>query len=234
MRLAGLVLSIAFGVCLAGGIRAFAQAPPAGVPAAKPATLWNFLGIPQGGQKARDARLNRLGNNPQRERVDALKRVADPANAESDNPAIRVAAQAKADADLAPQKIKAIKFLATVCCCCSAYKADVKKALLASLSDCTEEVRYSAAVALCQCSGNPCTRCNRCSCCDPDIMAKLAELADGRAPNGCYLEASPRVRAAARNALDGCEEVFRPTGAAPQTPTPAPQTPVERRQRAAG
>jgi len=81
-------------------------------------------------------------------------------------------------------------------------------------------------VALCQCSGNPCAICNRCSCCDPEIMAKLTELAEGRAPNGCYLESSPRVRAAAGNAIHGCEEMLRPTG-----PAPAPlQAPPERRQ----
>jgi outer membrane receptor protein involved in Fe transport len=207
-------------------------AAPAAAAAAKPASLWNYFGIPQGSQKVRDARLNRRGNNPQRERVDPLKRIADPENLKSDNPAIKTAAEAKAEADLAPQKIKAIKFLATVCCCCSKYKAEVKNALLAALSDCTEEVRYQAAVALCQCSGDPCTICNRCSCCDPDIMGRLAELADGKAPNGCYLESSPRVRAAARNALKGCEEVFRPTGQGPG-PTPAkPEGPVERRQTA--
>jgi hypothetical protein len=225
------VLSLAVGVCVVGGIRAICEesvAPAPAVPAAKPASLWNFFGMPQGTQRLRDARLNRLGNNPQRERVDPLKRISDPANLKSDNPAIKAAAEAKAEADLAPQKIKAIKFLATVCCCCSRYKADVKKSLLAALSDCTEEVRYAAAVALCQCSGNPCTICNRCSCCDPDIMAKLAELAEGKAPNGCYLESSPRVRAAASNALHACEEMFRPTGPAP---APAPiRTPPERRQ----
>ncbi len=220
------VFALGFGLALAGRPNAVAveldqlTAPAAAaVPAAKPTSVWNWFGIPEGFNKARDARLNRRGNNPQRERVDPLKRIADPENLKSDNPAIKTAAEAKMEADLAPQKIKAIKFLATVCCCCSAYKAEVKNALLAALSDCTEEVRYQAAVALCECSGDPCTICNRCSCCDPDIMGKLAELADGKAPNGCYLEASPRVRAAARNALRGCEEVFRPTG---ERPTPAP------------
>lgn len=228
-----------FSVVLAGALGGASVAraneefdPAAPAPAvAKPTSIWNWFGIPQGTQKVRDARINRRGNNPQRERVDPLKRIADPENLQSDNPAIKVAAEAKAEADLAPQKIKAIKFLATVCCCCSQYRAEVKKALLAALEDCTEEVRYEAAVALCQCSGNPCTHCNRCSCCDPDIMAKLAELAEGRDPQGCYLEASPRVRAAARNALNACEEVFRPTGPAPAVPSPfQPEGPIEQRK----
>jgi len=235
MRRAVFVLSFALGLVIAGGTRARGveleslDAAAAGA-AGKPTSFWNWLGIPQGTQKVRDARLNRRGNNPDRERVDPLKRIADPENLKSDNPAIKTAAQAKAEADLAPQKIKAIKFLATVCCCCSQYKAEVKKALLAALSDCTEEVRYEAAVALCQCAGDPCTICNRCSCCDPDIMGKLAEMADGKAPNGCYLEASPRVREAARNALKGCEEVFRPTGPGPGPAPLRPEGPIERRQ----
>ena len=44
------------------------------------------------------------------------RRIADPANLQSDNPAIKAAAKAKAEQDLAPQKIKAIKYLATVGC----------------------------------------------------------------------------------------------------------------------
>jgi hypothetical protein len=237
MKRAVVVLALGVGLGIAAGPRSHAEelaAPGPAVPAAKPSSLWNFFGAPKGTQKVRDARTNRRGNNPQRERVDPLKRIADPENLKSDNPAIKSAAEAKAEADLAPQKIKAIKFLATVCCCCSKYKAEVKNSLLAALSDCTEEVRYEAAVALCQCSGDPCTICNRCSCCDPDIMAKLAELADGKAPNGCDLESSPRVRAAARNALKGCEEVFRPTGS-PEVPAPRdPEGPIERRQPAPG
>ncbi len=237
MKRAVVLFALGFGIGMVTCPRARAEelaAPGPAVPVAQPTSLWNYFGIPKGAQKARDARVNRQGNNPQRERVDPLKRIADPENLKSDNPAIKAAAEAKAEADLAPQKIKAIKFLATVCCCCSKYKAEVKNALLAGLSDCTEEVRYEAAVALCQCSGDPCTICDRCSCCDPDIMGKLAELADGKAPNGCDLEASPRVRAAARNALKGCEEVFRPTGPGPGPAPIRPEGPIERRQPAPG
>ena len=195
-----------------------------------PTTLWNFLGIPQGCHKIEDAIINPRGNHPKLERKPALKRIADPANLESPNPAIKAAAKIKADADLAPQKIKAIKYLATVCCGCAKNKDDVKEALLAALDDCTEEVRYEAAIALCQCAGNPCTNCNRAGCCDAKIMNKLVKISEGKDEQGCWLEPSARVRAAAANALGACQRVHRPTaagegpktGEAPPKPEPAP------------
>jgi hypothetical protein len=182
------------------------------------------LGFPQGVQKVEDARLNRSGDNPDRERTPALKRIADPANQQSPNPAIKAAAKAKADADLAPQKIKAIKYLATVCCGCAKNKDDVKDALLAALDDCTEEVRYEAAMALCQCAGNVCVTCNSGSCCDAKVMNKLLKVSEGKDEQGCWLEASARVRAVAANGLNACREVR-----GPQSPTPVevPKRPPE-------
>jgi hypothetical protein len=74
-----------------------------------------------------------------------------PANLESQNPALKAAAKVKSEEDLAPQKIKAIKYLATIGCGC--YPG-VREALLAALDDCTESVRYEAAIAFCQAAGN--------------------------------------------------------------------------------
>jgi len=155
------------GVVVTIGSGAVAQADEAKVslPAAAPlqsgpGTFWNLLGIPQGSQAIRDARLNRLGNHPNRERVPPLKRIADPSNLESKNPAIATAAKIKKDQDLAPQKIKAIKYLGTIACCCPTNKDDVKNALLAALDDCTDEVRQAAAEAICHAAGNPCSICN--------------------------------------------------------------------------
>lgn len=122
-------------------------------PAAVPTTLLNTLGIPQGVQRVQDALVNRNGNFPQLERKDPIRRIADPANLESDNPAIKTAAKIKKDQDLAKQKIKAIKHLSSVGCGC--YPG-VAEALLAALEDCTEEVRYEAAVAFCEAAGTPC------------------------------------------------------------------------------
>ncbi len=142
---------IAFTVSLSA-LAADPPVPAAPAPAA-PNTLWSFLGIPQACNKIKDAHINKKGDKPCKERVPPLKRIADPANLESQNPAIKEAAKVKADEDLAPQKIKAIKYLATVGCGC--YPG-VREALLAGLDDCTEEVRYQAAVAFSQAAGNPC------------------------------------------------------------------------------
>ena len=151
-------------------------------PAASPTTLLNFLGIPQGFQRLRDATANRWGNNPGMERTDPLKPIADPANLQSPNPAIQTAAKIKQAQDLAPQKIKAIKYLATVGCGCY---PNVKEALVAALDDCSEEVRYQAAVALCRAAGNPCKQCEKNGCCNAAVMNKLQELAYGQDDQCC-------------------------------------------------
>jgi len=181
-------------------------------------TLWNWLGIPQGVQKIRDATVNRRGNLPGMERKDALKRLADPENLESDNPAIKKAAEIKKEEDLKKQKIKAIKYLADVGCCC--YPG-VKEALLAALDDCTEDVRYEAAVAFCEAAGNHCDPCEKCSCCGADVMQKLHELAYEQDETCCYVEPSEQVRAAARNALESCRRMFPPSPAGVE-PVPDP------------
>ena len=113
-----------------------AAADPA-VPPAEPNTLWHFLGIPQGCDKIKDAIKNKKGDCPCKERKPPLKRIADPANLDSQNPEIKAAAKIKAEEDLVPQKVKAIKYLASVGCGC--YPG-VRDALLACLGDCTEEV----------------------------------------------------------------------------------------------
>ena len=216
-----------FVVCLGmiGWVWAQGPAPPA-APAAAPVTLWNWLGIPQGCHKIEDALINPLGKHPKLERKPALKKIADPANLDSPNPAIKAAAKAKADADLAPQKIKAIRYLATVCCGCAKNKDDVKEALLTALDDCTEDVRYEAALALCGCSGNVCTTCNSGSCCDAKIMNKLQKVSEGQDAQGCWLEPSARVRAAAANALNACRRIRGPE-AAPEKPKPLGEVPGE-------
>ena len=184
----------------------------AAAPPAPPSTIWNFLGIPKTLNKMRDTTSNRRGNRPGAERTDPIKRIADPANLESPNSAIKAAAQVKADQDLAPQKIKAIKYLATVGCGCY-QQFGVREALLDSLDDCTEEVRYEAAVAFCKAAGNPCKNCEKDGCCSAAVMQKLHDKAYGQDENCCYKESSARVRAAAEMALNACRRKVGPTAA---------------------
>jgi hypothetical protein len=192
--------------------QAFGQVPGAVAAPAAPVpppttTFWNKMGIPQAFNKARDATSNARGNRPNSERKPPLLRLADPANLNSPYPEVKKAAEIKADKDAAPQKIKAIKYLATVGCGC--YPG-VNDALLAALNDCTEEVRYAAAVALCQAAGNPCNRCESSGCCNAKVMAKLHEKAYGQDAKGCYLESSAQVREAAKNALNSCRRMHPP------------------------
>ncbi len=193
-------LTVVAGILIAGQ----GQAQP---PAA-PNTLWRFLGIPQAVHTKYDSLANRKGEHPGLERKPPLKALADPANLESGNPAIKVAAEVKQQEDLKPQKIKAIKYLAQIACGC--YPG-VKEALLAALDDCTEEVRYEAAVAFCKAAGNPCSLCNRATCCDQTVRDKLRDMAMGTDANGCCKEPSARVRAAAAMALNACNQI--PTAA---------------------
>lgn len=212
--LVAVTTAASLGAEAAGGL-----APPI-PPRETPVTFWEKLGF----GRVRDAVVNARGNRPQWEWKMPLKRIGDPANMLSSNQAIATAAKIKIDQDLAPQKIKAIKYLATVCCACKGYKKEVQEALLASLDDCTEEVRYAAALAICQCTGNICQTCNSPSCCSAEVMNKLNELATKRDENGCFVEPSARVRAAALNALNACRAVHAPT-----TPVPeAPEVPKER------
>ena len=196
----------ALALCILLAASATTQAQIPGAPAPPVPTIWSFLGIPQGLNKVRDGLFNRKGKHPGLERKDALLRIADPANLESEVPAIAVAAEIKADADLAPQKIKAIKYLAEVGCACASQKVNVQGALLAMLDDCTEDVRYEAAVAICKTAGSPCNNCGS-TCCGEEIVKKLNDMAYGQDENGCWKEASARVRAAARGAANACPDV---------------------------
>jgi hypothetical protein len=182
---------------------AFGQAPP---PPPESFTFWKFLGIPQAINKVKDASINTRGNRPGMERKPPIKRLADPANLESKNPAIKAAAQIKAEEDLAQQKIKALKYLATIGCGCYDKKIDppVKVALMAALDDCTEQVRYEAAKAIAEAACSKCKHCSQNCCCDKAMTDKLSAVAFEKDDNGCWLESSARVRAAAKEAMRAC------------------------------
>jgi hypothetical protein len=104
----------------------------------------------------------------------------------------------------------------------------VREALLAALDDCTEEVRYEAAIAFCEAAGNPCSHCDRSGCCNAAVMTKLEEMAHGQDEKGCFKESSARVRAAAENALNACREKIPPAqGLAPAPETPQKEVPIQ-------
>ncbi len=199
-------------------------------------TVWNKLGIPQACNAAHANFFNRTGNHPQWEKKPPLKRIADPLNFESPNPAIKAAAEIKAEEDLAPQKIKALKYLATIGCGCYDKEGKVEAAILAGLEDCTEDVRRTAAETVLQLaqSCGPCGCCYT-SCCTAKIQEKLQDMAYGET-DGCWHEPSAEVRAIALQALTACppipvdpveEEILRETVPTPPVPSPRETAPPE-------
>ncbi|PNY36042.1 hypothetical protein C2E31_15100 [Rhodopirellula baltica] len=179
-----------------------AQAPAAAPPTP---TIWRFMGIPQGIQKIRDVTVNRHGNFPGLERKPPVKRIGDPANLESDNPAIKAAAEIKQAEDLKMQKIKAIKFLASMGCGCYDKEGKITKALLAAMDDCTPDVRLAAIEAIGDtANGECCKSCGSTSCCSEAVTKRLSEIAYERDDSGCMLEPSAEVRDAAKKALCAC------------------------------
>ncbi len=181
--------------------RAVAQAP-----AAPPVTLWRFLGIPQAAAKVNAQIFNRRGNTPRLEKRPPLKPISDPANLAPDMPKpIQAAAKIKQAEDMAPQKKKAIKYLAEIGCGCYDKQGEVTDALVAAMDDCTESVRLDAVQAIeTAAGGEPCCNCGSKCCCNEKILKKLAELAYERGDDGCYKEPSERVRQAAAKALTVC------------------------------
>ncbi|MEM6470379.1 MAG: hypothetical protein AAF802_12555 [Planctomycetota bacterium] len=181
---------------------ASAQTPPVSAPTP---TFWRFMGIPQGLQKIRDVTVNRRGNFPGLERKPAIKRIGDPSNLASDNPAIKAAAEIKQAEDMKAQKIKAIKFLAKMGCGCYDKDDKITDALLAAMDDCTPDVRLAAIEAIEDAAnGECCTKCGSTSCCSEKVTKRLSEIAYERDDTGCCLEPSAEIREAAAKALCVC------------------------------
>lgn len=149
--------------------------------------------------------------------------ITDPANLNSPDPAIKAAAEIKSEEDSAPQKIAALRYLATIGCA-GCYEG-VEEAFIKSMEDCTEEVRYEAVLAV-RATACSCDHCDKCSgggcrygsCCSAKIQKKLQDLAYGTDDDGCPKESSERVRRQARLALEQCG----PALAEPEAPKPEP------------
>jgi len=196
----------------AAGTTVVAVAPPA----APHCTIWQFLGVDKL-LKAVGGGFNRLINClgtrfPGLEPKPPLKSITDPANLQSPNPAVKSAAAVKAEEDAAPQKIKALNYLATIGCGCY---PEVKPALLAALDDCTESVRFAAVSALRDAAGIRCEVCRTNSCCDQEVIARLERVATEMTDEGCYREPSARVRRVARQAIRACQGIAIPGTEAP-------------------
>lgn len=205
------------------GTSIVAIAPPA-QPCCPKQTLPQFLGI-TGLFKGIGGLLNRLRNRlgsrfPGLEAKPELLSITDPANLSSPNPAVAEAAKVKGDEDAAAQKIKAIRYLASIGC--TDCYPDIEPAMLAALDDCTEAVRYEAVVGLRAAAGNPCKTCRTKSCCSPKIIAKLDKMANQTDANGCNYESSERVRRVARLALGACGNTTAPTNPASPLPLEGP------------
>lgn len=167
-------------------------------------------------------------NHPCLEPKPPLLPLSDPANLQSPIPAVAAAAKIKAAEDAAPQKIKALQYLATIgCTACYPGKDGplVQEAFLAALHDCTEEVRFAAVKALLKTGGDPCAACKAGACCSPEILRALHDIAFKVDPfSGCYVEPSARVRRVARLAIRGCGNTLPPP-MAPSIPLEGPIPP---------
>jgi hypothetical protein len=197
-------------------------------------TFWKFLGIPQGYRRVRDGLSNRRGNRPWRERKPPVKRLADPANLESDVKPIKAAAEIKQAEDLKQQKIKAIKYLAEIGCGCYDKDGKVSDALAAAMDDCTEAVRLATVEAIMEAAqGEMCSKCGTRSCCKEKVVLQLARLAYERDDKGCWIEPSERVRQAAAQALEICcpgrapIEIIAPPEEVDEKPIEEPKEPIE-------
>jgi len=178
----------------------------AATPGPAPTTVWDTLGV-TGGLTALGSSINKSGNVPGLEPKPPLKLIAAAENLKSAIPAIKKAAEVKQAEDAAPQKIKAVKYLAKMGCGCYDEDGSISEALVAAMDDCTEEVRYQTVKALYKqaerVQGGECPACNG-SCCNQDLVDKLWKLAYGTNDNGCQIEGSDRIRQMAIQTMEIC------------------------------
>jgi hypothetical protein len=225
-----LIVGLAF-LILIPSIPAVGQALPSDTARFNPdvVTIWHKLGIPQGVgrfKKYRDSRINRKGLRPDKERKPPLLRIADPKNlAEGSPEMLKAAAKIKMDQDLAPQKLKALKYISTIGCSCYNKQAGlVEKALLEGMEDCTVEVRMAAINVVLSNAGNPCCCQGQCgTCCSKEVLKKLQEIAYKMDDNGCYVEPNPQVRSLAERALNQCPPLVEEKKSEPPKPPENPE-----------
>jgi hypothetical protein len=176
-------------------------------PATPQMTLPAFLGLKglaQGIGGIGSRIRNRLGSRfPFLEAKPPLLALTDPANkSENASPAVKAAAEAKAEEDAAPQKAKAIRYLASLGC--GKCYPDTEAALLAALDDCNEQIRLETLKGLRKSMGEACRCCQQNSCCSPKLLKKLTQLGYEVNDSGCFFEPSASVRRLARLVASEC------------------------------
>lgn len=194
-------------------------------PSASNCSLPEFLGLPTLA-KGTGGILQRLGSRllsgldltgrfPGLQPQPPVLPITDPANMEEGAPpAVQAAAEIKQEEDAAPQKIMAIRYLATLGC--GGCYEKVEDALLEGMSDCTEEVRFEAVKAI-QCKPEcGCKFCSSPSCCSNKVRKRLQELTT------CEKEPSARIRRVARMALACCNSKPLEEDDIPREGPPAP------------
>jgi len=127
--------------------------------------------------------------------------------------AVGAAAELAKCLEEAPQRIQAVRFMATADC---GRFPEVQKALIQALrGDCSECVRYEAALAF-----------NLGCCCSKPVMFALEQTVTGGTKDGFPREISPRVKQAAAIALARCQANYMPDEPVrPEEPVP-PETPA--------
>lgn len=127
--------------------------------------------------------------------------------------AVGAAAELAKCLEEAPQRIQAVRFMATADC---GRFPEVQKALIQALrGDCSECVRYEAALAF-----------NLGCCCSKPVMFALEQTVTGGTKDGFPREISPRVKQAAMVALQRCQANYVPDEPVrPEEPVP-PETPA--------
>ena len=139
----------------------------------------------------KDAAINADGCSPQCERIPLLKRIADKENLASDIPVIKAAAKIKHEEEMCQQKVKAVRYLGTIGCCCYDKDGEVSKALLDALNDCLPAVRLAAVQAI---GGCVCGEQRPRTCCTEEIAERLAAMAWETDDKGCLIEPELRIR----------------------------------------
>lgn len=188
---------------LAGCRAAVPAVPGVGGAAGAVQQLGPLQRLGQGLGRIRDGLVNRNGNFPGLEKGKRVLSLNDPENLKSDNPAVKTAAEQKQAADEAPQKIKAIKYLGMIGCGCD---TSIRDSLEAALDDCDENIRYGACKAFALAAHRKCASCNFKSCCSRKVLDKLWKMGYDRKDSGCYVDPSPKVRSAARQAFKACKK----------------------------